>query len=122
MWLKKYLKPLIFFFVALSIGVTWFINIQSPELNMDQRVDVNRLLNGESEVIKSYVWNPDNRLSIGVIKDQVEPVAYATELCRKIELQGAFGVSITLVDVLKLQQSGGEEWEEIGYVKCRLHP
>ncbi len=117
-WLKKYFKLAMFLFIALSVTIIVISKIKNPDLAGEKLVQVNQLLDAEQSVIKSYVWNPDNRLSIGVIKEQLEP-AYARELCRKIEALQVYGVSISVVDVLKLQSSGGEDWDEIGFVECR---
>ncbi len=118
MWLKKYFKPMMFLFVALSFAAIVIMKIKNPDLEGDKLAQVNQLLDSEQQVIKSYVWNPDNRLSIGVVKDQVEPVAYARELCLKIARLNASGVSISVIDVIKLKNSGGDEWDELGFVKC----
>ena len=117
MWLKKYFKLAMFLFLVASVAVVLFLKWFSPELSVEQRVEVNRLLDSEQR-IKSYVWNPEDRLSIGVIKDQLDPEGYAQELCQKFEALNAFGVSITVVDVIKLQQSGLDDWDEIAYVQC----
>lgn len=118
MWLKKYFKPVMFFSIVISFAVVLILDIKNPDLEGEQLAQVNSLLNAEQQVVKSYVWNPDNRLSIGVIKDEVDPVVYASELCRKIKSLNASGVSISVVDVVKLQKSGGEDWDELGFVKC----
>ena len=118
MWLKKYFKPVMFLFVALSFATIAIMKIKNPDLEGEKLAQVNQLLNAEQQVVKSYVWNPDNRLSIGIIKGQVEPVAYARALCLKINALNVSGVSISVVDVVKIQNSGGDDWEEIGFVKC----
>ncbi|MEH6652278.1 MAG: hypothetical protein V7707_19825 [Motiliproteus sp.] len=117
-WLKKYFKPMMFFSIVISFAVILISDIKNPDLEGEQLAKVNSLLNSEKEVVKSYVWNPDNRLSVGVIKDQVDPVVYASELCRKIQSLNASGVSISVIDVVKLQKSGGDDWDELGFVKC----
>ena len=108
-----------FIFIALSVAVIVINKIKNPDLAGEKLAQVNLLLDAEQQVVKSYVWNPDNRLSIGVIKDQLEPMSYARELCLKLEAMKVYGVSISVVDVLKLQSSGGEDWDEIGFVECR---
>ena len=118
MWLKKYFKAVMFFSIVISFAVVMILDIKNPDLKDEQVAQVNSLLNSEQQVVKSYVWNPDNRLSIGVIKGQVDPLVYATELCRKIKSLNASGVSISVVDVIKLQKSGGDDWDELGFVKC----
>ena len=120
MWLKKYFKPVMFLFIALSFAAIVIMKIKNPDLEGEALAQVNQLLDAEQQVIKSYVWNPDNRLSIGVIKDQVEPVAYAAELCQKIQSLKVSGVSVSVIDVIKLRDSGGDEWDELAFVKCDL--
>ena len=118
MLLKKYFKLAMFLFLGLSLAVVLVLKWAAPELSVEQRAEVNRLLDSE-QLIKSYVWNPEDRLSIGVIKDQLDPEGYAQGLCKKMEALNAFGVTITVVDVIKLQQSGLDDWDEIAYVQCR---
>ncbi|MFT5722650.1 MAG: lipopolysaccharide export LptBFGC system permease protein LptF [Motiliproteus sp.] len=117
MWLKKYFKLAMFLFLVASVAVVLALKWLAPELSVEQRADVNRLLDAEPR-IKSYVWNPEDRLSIGVIREQLDPKGYAQGLCQKMEALNAFGVSITVVDVIKLQQSGLDDWDEIAYVQC----
>lgn len=118
MWLKKYFKPVMFLFIALSFATIAIMKIKNPDLEGEKLAQVNQVLDAEQQVIKSYVWNPDNRLSIGVIKGQVDPVGYARELCQKMKVLNVTGVSISVVDVVKVQNSGGDDWDELGFVKC----
>ncbi|MFT6916107.1 MAG: lipopolysaccharide export LptBFGC system permease protein LptF [Motiliproteus sp.] len=117
MWLKKYFKLAMFLFLVASVAVVLTLKGLAPGLSDEQRADVNQLLDAEPR-IRSYVWNPEDRLYIGVIREQLDPKGYAQGLCQKMEALNAFGVSIAVVDVIKLQQSGGGDWDEIAYVQC----
>ncbi len=114
--LKKYFRPLMFIMIAASVAMVWYVQ-QIETLDPDVVVRINQRLDSDAQ-IKSYVWNY-SRLSVGVIKDQVEPQAFVAALCRDIEKLGGHKVSIEAVDVLKVQQTNGAVWEQVGYAKCR---
>lgn len=113
-------KTLIFALVALSAFITWMIEIKSP-VNSDQVLQrLNQQIESDS-LIKSYVWNRTN-LSVGIIPDAINPKDYADQLCEKLHRLGGRGITVSVVDVLKLQRSGGEDWQEIGFADCRRQP
>ncbi|WP_207062635.1 hypothetical protein [Motiliproteus sp. SC1-56] len=117
MWLKKYLKPLVFILIALSVAVTWYINTQvSPDLTVAQKQRMDEWLVSQAP-IKSHVWN-FNRLAVGVVPQAVEAQAFAKSLCQKGAELNAQPESVAVVDVIKLQESGGENWQEIGFARC----
>ncbi len=110
-------SAIIFFLVLVSVLATWIIESRKPENPPELIVQMNQMINSDTR-IKSFVWNHSN-LAVGVIKEEVEPAEYARELCSRIEQLGGRGIAVQVVDVLKLQKSGGEDWEEIGYAKCQ---
>ncbi len=109
-------SAIIFFLVLASVAATWFIEQNRPTISPELQARMDQLIQAEPR-IKSYVWNRSN-LSVGVLRDQVNGAEYALSLCRQLQALGAEGVTVQVVDVLKLQKSGGEEWEEIGYKRC----
>ncbi|MCW8886388.1 MAG: hypothetical protein OQK12_14215 [Motiliproteus sp.] len=110
-------SALIFFLVLAAVVATWFFESNKPTNSDEVIAEMNKVVESDSR-IKSYVWNYSN-LAVGVIKENVEPNTYAKELCGQFLALGAQGVEVQVVDVLKLQRSGGEDWKEIGYAKCR---
>ncbi|RDE22808.1 hypothetical protein DV711_09555 [Motiliproteus coralliicola] len=99
--------------------LVYLVEIQKPELTQAQKAELDQLILSEA-AIKSHVWNHSN-LSIGIIKEQIaDRNAFARSLCEKFDATGARGVAIDVVDVLKLQKSGGEDWDVIGYARCRV--
>ncbi|MEH6628363.1 MAG: hypothetical protein V7739_18110 [Motiliproteus sp.] len=110
-------KSAIVFFLVLAAAIaTWYIESNKPTNSPELITQMNQAIESDSR-IKSYVWNFSN-LAVGIVKDEVDPKSYARELCQKFMAMGAKGIEIQVVDVLKLQKSNGEDWEEIGYAKC----
>ncbi|WP_133297435.1 hypothetical protein [Motiliproteus coralliicola] len=118
--LSKQTKTTIFFLLCVVVGtLVYLVEIQKPELTQAQKAELDQLILSEA-AIKSHVWNHSN-LSIGIIKEQIaDRNAFARSLCEKFDATGARGVAIDVVDVLKLQKSGGEDWDVIGYARCRV--
>ncbi|WP_421865324.1 hypothetical protein [Motiliproteus sp.] len=118
--LSKQTKTTIFFLMCVVAGtLVYLVEIQKPELTNQQKEQLNQIVLSEP-AIKSHVWNHSN-LSIGIIKEQVaDRNAFASSLCEKFDATGARGVAIDVVDVLKLQKSGGDDWDVIGYARCRV--
>ncbi len=110
-------SAIVFFLVLAAALATWYIESNKPTMSSELIAQMNMAIEADTR-IKSYVWNYSN-LAVGVIKEDVAPKPFAKELCLKFSAMGAQGVEIQVVDVLKLQQSNGEDWEEIGYAKCQ---
>ncbi len=109
-------SAIVFFLVLAAALATWYIESNKPTNSLEVIAQINTMVESDSK-IKSYVWNYSN-LAVGVIKEEVNPKQYAKNLCQKILSMGAVGVEVQVVDVLKLQKSQGEDWEEIGFAKC----
>ena len=106
----------IFFLILASVIATWAIEQNKPSNSAEVIAQMNQLIAADP-LIKSHVWNYSN-VAVGVIKTEVVEKDYARSLCAKFEKLGAKGIAVQVVDVLKLQKSGGEDWEEIAYAKC----
>lgn len=118
--LSKQTKTTIFFFLCvIAVTLVYLMEIQKPKLTKEKKEELNRLILNESE-IKSHVWN-HSRLSVGIIRENIaDRDFFARSLCEKFDATGARGVAIDVVDVLKLQKSGGEDWDVIGYARCKV--
>ena len=110
-------SAIVFFLILAAVVATWYVETNKPT-NSDEVIAKMNAIVESDERIKSYVWNFSN-LAVGVIKEEVNPSKYARQLCDQFIALGALGIEVQIVDVLKLQQSGGEDWEEIGYAKCK---
>ncbi|OMH38142.1 hypothetical protein [Motiliproteus sp. MSK22-1] len=109
-------SAIIFFLILASVIATWLIEQNKPTNSSEVIAQMNQLIAADPR-IKSHVWNYSN-VAVGVIKTEVDEKDYARSLCAKFIQLGAKGVAVQVVDVLKLQNSGGEDWEEIAYARC----
>ena len=109
-------SAIIFFLIFASVIATWIIEQNKATNSAEVIAQMNQLIDADSR-IKSYVWNYSN-VAVGVIKTEVDEKDYARSLCSRFVQLGAKGVAVQVIDVLKLQNSGGEDWEEIAYAKC----
>ena len=110
-------SAIIFFLVLASVAATWLIEKNKPTNPPELIARMNQLVESDPK-IKSYVWNYSN-LAVGIIKSEVDAKAFARTLCDQFDGMGAKGIAVQVVDVLKLQKSGGDDWEEIAYAECQ---
>lgn len=111
-------KKTVFFILLLAaVLVGWLVESRTPENPPALIKQMVAYVDGQP-LIKSSVWNRSN-LSVGIIPGSVDPGVYAAELCQQFLAMGAVGVTVSIVDVLLLQQTGGDEWREIAYRECR---
>ncbi|MEH6469741.1 MAG: hypothetical protein V7752_00710 [Halopseudomonas sp.] len=115
---KKTKRTIFFFLCAITAVVVYLVEIQKPVLTPEQKAKLNAIVLAEP-LVKSHVWN-ESRLSVGVLIEQVaDRDAFARGICTQFDTTGALGVSVDVVDVLKLQKSGGDDWDVIGYAQCQ---
>ena len=63
----------------------------------------------ENNVIKSHVWS-NKQLSLGIIANEVAPLNFHKTFCDSLSGINTAGLTVSLIDTLKLQKSQGSDW------------
>lgn len=111
-------RLVILILVALSVGVTWYIETGKPTISDATKAQVEAALAADAEVPARPVWwEKGHRLGIGVIPDGSNRDEKAREVCQLMLAHGISPAEVEVYDVLQIQND--DEWVQIGAARCQ---
>jgi len=111
-------RNIIILLIALSVGVTVYINSTKQTLAPELKSQIENALLQEPEFPARPVWWEDDKLlALGVVKTQDDHSKDAEKACRVIAKHGVKDLKVELYDVVKIQKA--DEWTLIGKAFCK---
>ncbi len=103
--------------IALSVGVTWYIESNRPEVPQATRAQVEaELAQNPTFPARPVWWDKGYRLGVGVIPDGSNRDADAQGVCELLRKHGIHEAQVEVYDVLQIQND--DEWVQIGGARC----
>ncbi len=104
--------------IALSVGVTLYLNRQAEPVPESARVALEAELARDTRFPARPVWWQDGAiLAVGMLADGQPKDSAAADVCRLLQRQGISGTSVEVYDLDKIRQS--EQWDLIGKASCK---
>lgn len=70
----------------------------------------------EEQTAKDALWTATNIFKVAVYDDGSSRNSYAMYVCEVLKEKGFYGVSVQIIDVIKLNSDG--KWVKLGGAKC----
>lgn len=103
--------------IGLSVGVTWYIESNRPEVPLETRARVEaELAQNPTFPARPVWWDKGYRLGVGVVPDGSNRDADARSLCGLLSKYGIHKAQVEVYDVLQIQND--DEWVQIGGAVC----
>ncbi|WP_020683282.1 hypothetical protein [Marinobacterium rhizophilum] len=104
--------------IALSVGVTLYLNRQAEPVPESVRAAVEAQLAKDARFPARPVWWQDGAiLAVGMLADGAPKDAAALDVCALLLSQGITETSVEVYDLDKIRQS--EDWNLIGKASCK---
>ncbi|WP_432696288.1 hypothetical protein ACQUQP_17320 [Marinobacterium sp. YM272] len=111
-------RLMVLILIALSIGVTWYIETGRKEVSAEVRDKVATEVMQTLDLPAQPVWwDKGRRLGIGVIPDGSNRDAEARDACSIMLQNGISPAQVEVFDVLQIQND--DEWVQIGAASCQ---
>ncbi|TCK16426.1 hypothetical protein [Marinobacterium mangrovicola] len=110
-------RLMVLILIALSIGVTWYIESARKEVPAEVRDKVAAEVLQKLDLPAQPVWwDKGHRLGIGVIPDGSNRNAEARDACSIMLQNGITPAEVEVFDVLQIQND--DDWVQIGAARC----
>jgi hypothetical protein len=104
--------------IALSVGVTLYLNRQAEPVPESARVALEAQLAEDLRFPARPVWWQDGAiLAVGMTADGQPKDGAAADVCGLLRRQGITDTSVEVYDLDKIRQS--EQWDLIGRASCK---
>jgi len=110
-------RLMILILVILSIGVTYYIEVNKKEVSMETRAKVEAELAQDTTFPARPVWwEKGHLLGVGVIYEGQNRDADARRVCQILDKYGVKPATVQAFDVLKIQND--DDWVQVGAAVC----
>nr|WP_158651927.1 hypothetical protein [Marinobacterium profundum] len=107
--------------IALSVGVTLYLNRQAEPVAESVRLMLEAQLAKDPRFPARPVWWQDGAiLAVGMMPETQSQDAAAQDVCKLLHAQGITGTAVEIYDLQKIQQS--DNWALIGRASCKPSP
>lgn len=104
--------------IALSVGVTLYLNRQAEPVSAADRAALEIELARDARFPARPVWWQDGAiLAVGMMPGEQSQDAAAQDVCSLLQQQGITGTSVEVYDLDKIRQS--DNWDLIGRASCK---
>lgn len=104
--------------IALSVGVTLFLNQQQEAVPDPVRVALEQeLMQDPRFPARPVWWHEGSILAVGMINDGGRKDGAAGDVCKLLQARGLNDTAVEVYDLLRIQQE--DEWKLIGKASCK---
>lgn len=110
-------RLMILILIILSIGVTYYIEVNKKEVSMETREKVEaELALDPTFPARPVWWEKGHLLGVGVIYEGKTRDEDARRVCQILDKYGVTPATVQVFDVLKIQNE--DDWDQIGAAVC----
>lgn len=110
-------RLMILILIILSIGVTYYIEMNKKEVSMETRAKVEaELAQDPTFPARPVWWEKGHLLGVGVIYEGKPRDDDARRVCQILDKYGVQPATVQVFDVLKIQNE--DDWDQVGSAVC----
>jgi hypothetical protein len=110
-------RLMILILIILSIGVTYYIEVNKKEVSMETRAKVEaELAQDPTFPARPVWWEKGHLLGVGVIYEGKPRDDDARRVCHILDKYGVTPATVQVFDVLKIQNE--DNWDQVGAAVC----